>query len=148
MLPRRAARALDVQQIYHSKFQIADLDADLDRDGYTSTSWNGDSFSNGASGTINWVTAFGLPEKPKWVELIVSVRDSASAGMNYYIAFKAKATTTNVSAYGDAEAAANDIYRDSCIGVPVADDGTTHYAIAASGVNTMDIWIRVNAWIR
>ena len=72
--------SLDTSLTHFSKVQIADKDGDLDRDGYTSAAWSGNAFSNGATGTINWVTAFGLPEKPKWVELFVAVRDSASAG--------------------------------------------------------------------
>jgi hypothetical protein len=137
-------------QNYFSKFQIADKDADLDRDGYTCGSpWDGTfQWSNGATGTINWVTAFGLPEKPKFVNLFVSVHDAGSAGANYNIGFKAKNTTTNYSAYADAEAGVSGVWRDHNLWTPVADDGTTYYAIVASGVNTMRITIRLNAWIR
>ena len=141
-------QSLNTSLTHFSKVQIADKDGDLDRDGYTSAAWSGNAFSNGATGTINWVTAFALPEKPKWVELFVSVRDSASAGGDYWIGFKAKNTTTNYSQICRCERAINDAYRSHSIGVPVADDGTTYYAITASGVNTLDIFIRVNAWIR
>ena len=139
---------LDLFKDHFSKIQIADKDGDLNRNGYTSAAWNGNAFSNGATGTINWVTAFGLPEIPKLVNLQASVKDTASAGGVFWISFKAKVGTTNWSAYADAEVAANNLYRDSNVWVPVADDGTTYWAIIASGVNTMNVWLRVNAWIR
>lgn len=140
--------AIDTLKNHFSKIQIADRDADLDRDPYTSTNWNGDSFSNGASGTIDWVAVFGLPDIPKMVWLYVSVRDSASAGGAYNIAFKAKNTTTNISLVARTERAANDARRNAHGCVAVADNGTTHYTVIASGVNTMDIWIRVVAWVK
>ena len=147
-LPSTDRGAIDKLKNHFSKVQIADKDGDLDRDGYTSASWDGDAFSNGATGTINWVTAFGLPEIPKFANLQASVKDTASAGGVFWISFKAKVGTTNWSAYADAEVAANNLYRDSNVWVPVADNGTTYWAIIASGVNTMNIWLRVNAWIR
>ena len=147
-LPSTDRGAIDKLKNHFSKIQISDKDADLDRDGYTSAAWDGDMFSNGATGTINWVTAFGLPEIPKFVNLLVSVRDSASGGLNLWLSFKAKVGTTNWSAYADAECAVNNQYRSHNIWVPVADNGTTYWAVIASGVNTMSIWIRVNAWIR
>ena len=50
--------AIDKLKNHFSKIQIADKDGDLDRDGYTSAAWDGDMFSNGATGTINWVVDF------------------------------------------------------------------------------------------
>ena len=147
-LPSTDRGAIDKLKNHFSKVQIADKDADLDRDGYTSAAWDGDLFSNGATGTINWVVAFGLPDIPKFVNIQVGVRDVASAGANFWISFKAKVGTTNWSTYADAEPGLNNCYRDTNAWVPVADDGTTYYSVFASGVNTMQIFIRVNAWIR
>jgi len=147
-LPSTDREAIDRLKLHFSKIQIADKDHDLDRDGYTSAAWDGDLFSNGAVGTIDWVAAFGLPEIPKFVNLHVSVRDAASAGISYWISFKARVGTTNWSAYADAECAVNNLYRDSDVWVPVDDNGTTYYGILASGVNTMQIWVRVNAWMK
>ena len=147
-LPSTDRGAIDKLKNHFSKVQIADKDGDLDRDGYTSAAWDGDSFSNGATGTINWVVDFGLPEIPKFVNLQASVKDTASGGGVFWISFKAKVGTTNWSAYADAEVAANNLYRDSNFWVPVADNGTTYWGVIATGVNTMQIFIRVNAWIR
>ena len=147
-LPSTNRGAIDKLKNHFSKVQVSEKDADLDRDPYTSTSWDGDSFSNGATGTINWVTAFGLPEIPKFVWLLIIVRDAGSAGGDYYLGLKAKNTTTNVSIAADAERAANDAYNRTHGCVAVADNGTTHYTVIASGVNTMDIYIFVVAWMK
>ena len=147
-LPSTDRGAIDKLKNHFSKIQIADKDGDLDRDGYTSAAWTGNSFSNGAAGTINWVVAFGLPEIPKFVNLYIAVRDLASGGAAYSLRLKAKVGTTSYSALANAEAGGNDLVREHNVWVPVADNGTTYYSIVASGVNTMDIWVRVNAWIR
>ena len=127
---------------------IADEDGDGDRDPYISATWAPNTLSDGATGTIDWETDFGLPEKPKLVSLLVGVRDSASAGSSCKIHLRAKSTTTSPTLVGDAERAVNDDIRWTPGCVPVADDGTTYYGVIASGVNTMDVWIRVVTWIR
>lgn len=145
-LSSRSPRSLDVLRNYFSKVQVADKDADLDRDPYIAGAWNPAILSNGATGTIDWVVTFGLPEIPKMVWLYIAVRDSASAGGNYLIRFKAKVTTTNWSIDVRPERANNDSPRTTHGCVAVADNGTTYYSVTASGVNTMDVWIRVVAW--
>jgi len=147
-LPSTVREAVDVLKGYFSKIQIADKDGDLDRDPYTSVAWTNKTLSNGATGTINWVTDFGLPEIPKLVWLSVPVRDSGSAGGAYKIEFSAKNTTTNPSLIAWAEAAVNDAVRTTHGCVAVADNGTTYYSVTASGVNTMDVWVRVVAWVK
>jgi len=147
-LPSTVREAVDVLKIYFSKIQIADKDGDLDRDPYTSVAWTNKTLSNGATGTINWVTDFGLPEIPKMVWLATAVRDSGSAGGYYYITFQAKVTTTIYSIIAVAESAVNDCIRTTHAPVAVADNGTTYYSVTASGVNTMDVWVRVVAWVK
>ena len=140
--------AIDKLKNHFSKVQIADRDEDLDRDPYGAGAWNPMTLSNGATGTIDWVVTFNLPEIPKLVWLIVNVRDDASAGGAYLIGFKAKNTTIRTSLEGNAERAVNDDIRSTHGAVAVADNGTTYYAVTASGVNTMDVWVRVVAWER
>jgi hypothetical protein len=126
---------------------VADKDSDGDMDPYVSTLWSPRTLSNGDTGTINWIVDFGLPEKPRAIHLQVAVRDAGSAGGLYYILLQAKASTTIPSLFGLSEAAVNDRIRHTYGLVSVADDGTTYYSISASGVGTMDVWIRVVAWI-
>ena len=127
--------------------KIADKDDDEDHDPYTSTSWDGDSFSNGASGTINWVNAFGMPETPKAVFALVYANDSGSAGGQYYINFKAKSSTTNPGLSALCPRSGNDHLGVIHGWIPVATDGTSYYSVVASGVNTMDITVRVSLWL-
>jgi len=140
--------AIDKLKNHFSKVQIADLDGDLDRDPYIAGAWAPMTLSHGATGTIDWVVTFGLPEIPKMVFLYAAVRDVASAGGDYSLDFKAKVTTTNWSINARAERGNNDSLRTSHGCVAVADNGTTYYAATASGVNTMDVFLRVVAWER
>jgi len=146
-LPSTDREGIDRLKLHFSKVQIADKDHDLDRDPYVSAAWNPMTLSNGATGIINWVAAFGLPEIPKGVFVQVGVRDAASAGVIYYILLQARVTTTTQNMAAQAEAALNDGVRNTNGFVAVADNGTTYYVVTASGVNTMDVWIRVNAWV-
>ena len=147
-LPSTDRGAIDKLKNHFSKVQIADRDEDLDRDPYTAGAWNFMTLSNGATGTIDWVATFGLPEIPKMVCLYSELRDVASAGGDYYIDFLAKATTGGTALRFRCDRAANDNW-DSHQGlVAVADNGTTYYAVVASGVNTMDVRLRVPAWTR
>jgi hypothetical protein len=146
--PNTVEEAVDVLEDYFNRVQIADKDGDLDRDPYIAGAWAPMTLSNGATGTINWVTTLGLPEIPKLVWLFVTVQDSASAGNYYYIRFKAKNTTTTYSLIAAAEAAANNVLRGTAGPVAVSDDGTTYYSVVANGVNTMNVWIYVVAWVR
>ena len=147
-LPSTDRGAIDKLKNHFSKVQITDLDADLDRDPYVAAAWDPMTLSNGATGTIDWVVTFGLPEIPKMVWLLVHVRDVASAGFNCGINLYAKSTTTNSSITARAERAGDDNLRTTHGCVAVADNGTTYYAVTASGVNTMDVWVRVVAWIK
>ena len=145
---RTDRQGIDILKNYFSRFQIADEDGDLDRDPYNPAAWQNNTLSNGATGTIDWVVTFGLPEIPKFVFLKIDVRDSASAGGAYRFQMKAKNTTTTYSLDAWAERAANDAIRGTIGGVAVADNGTTYYGVQASGVNTMDVWIGLVAWIK
>ena len=147
-LPSTDREAIDRLKLHFSKFQIADKDGDLDRDPYTSAAWNGNAFSNGATGTINWVTAFGLPEIPQAVWVEVHLRDADSSAGDYHIAFRAKVTTTRDSATCRCDRENNDNLDNHQRLIPVADNGTSYYSVVASGVNTMDVWIRVIAWMK
>ena len=147
-LPSTDRGAIDKLKNHFSKIQIADLDGDLDRDPYVAGAWNPMTLSDTAAGTIDWVVTFGLPEIPKLVWLLVHVRDVASGGGAYGIEFRAKATTTLASITARAERANNDSLRTTHGVVAVADNGTSHYLVTASGVNTMDAWIRLVAWTR
>ena len=147
-LPSTDRGAIDKLKNHFSKVQIADLDGDLDRDPYAVAAWNPMILSNGATGTIDWVATFGLPEIPKMVWLHLSVRDLGSVLNNCFYIMRARITTTNPSIIAYADRALNDQIRSTHGCVAVADNGTTYYSVTASGVNTMDVYIYVVAWMR
>ena len=140
--------AIDTLKTHFSRVQIADKDEDLDRDPYIAAAWNPITLSNGAAGTIDWVATFGLPEMPKLVFVQAAVRDAASTGGNYYIDFKAKSTTTLASFTCKANRAVDDHANWYTGLIPVQENGTSYYLVTASGVNTMDVWVRVVACIK
>jgi len=147
-LPSTDREGIDRLKLHFSKVQIANADANLDREPYSAGAWLPKTLSNGASGTIDWVATFGLPEIPKMVWLTASVRDSVSAAGDYYIEFRARATTTLPSFRARANRENHDEIEGDHGCVAVADNGTTHYAVVANGVNTMDVWLWVVAWMK
>jgi len=147
-LPSTDRGAIDRLKLHFSKIQIANADADLDREPYSAGAWEPMVLSNGANGTIDWVATFGLPKIPKMVWLFATVRDSASVMGDYYISFKARATTTRTSFRARANRENNDNLEGDHGPVAVADNGTTYYDVVASGVNTMDVWLWVVAWVK
>ena len=124
-----------------------DANGDEDYDPYTSTSWDGDSFSTG-NGTINWSLLFNVPAGAKMVQILLIARDAVSTGGSYYIRLKAKSTTTFYSIYCYAPRSVDDEPGSVCGWVPVAADGTSYYSITASGANTFDVWIWVVAYAK
>lgn len=137
--------AIDKLKNHFSKVQIADKDADLDRDPYTSAAWSGNAFSSG-TGTINWVTAFGLPKIPKGVFIRTLLRDSSAVDGAGSLGLKAKNTTTIDSLFNFSRP--NNAWNPNHGLVPVADNGTTFYTIVSSAAGTCDIWILVVGWIK
>ena len=145
-LPSTDREAIDRLKLHFSKIQIADADHDLDRDSYLA--WNNVAFSNGATGTLDWVAVAGLPEIPKAVFVWCQVRDSASSLGDYYIDFKARVTTTRTSFRARANRENDDNLENDHGLIPVADNGTSYYSVTASGVNTMDVYLWVVAWMK
>jgi len=147
-LPSTDRGAIDRLKLHFSKIQIANADENLDREPYWAAAWNPMTLSNGATGTIDWKTTFGLPEIPKLVWLFCETRDEASAAGDYYIDFRARATTTRASFRARANRENNDNIESDHGCVAVADNGTTYYSVVASGVNAMEVWLWVVAWMK
>jgi len=145
---RADTQGVDILKDRFSKLQIANRDADLNRTPYSAAAWAPKILSNGANGTINWVTTFGLPDLPKMVWLLILVRDEGSELNDCFFTMQAKNTTALNSIVAYANRSWNDQYHSTHAPVAVADNGTTYYAVAASGVNTMDVIVRVVAWMK
>jgi len=82
------------------------------------------------------------------VWLIIFMRDLGSELNNCEFRLRARATTTQASIVAYADRSWNDQPHSTHGCVAVADNGTTYYDVVASGVNTMDVWIRVVAWMK
>jgi hypothetical protein len=113
----------------------------------TSTSWDGDSFSDVSTSTlIDTSAVFGVPAGVKAILFWIQAKDSASWGTGgLYFALGPTSTywyAGGVDTYG------GDVNSSVLQVIPTNANGDVYYRINASGTNTMDISIRVwGYWI-
>ena len=113
----------------------------------TSTSWDGDSFSDVSTSTlIDTSAVFGVPAGVKAILFWIQAKDSASWGTGgLYFALGPTSTywyAGGVDTYG------GDVNSSVLQVIPTNENGDVYYRINASGTNTMDISIRVwGYWI-
>ena len=110
----------------------------------TSTSWDGDAYSTqGTSTQIDLSAVFGLPANIKAVAMTVGIRDSGSAAATDIHFACGPSSTYWYALLADCAGLANDSFHNHSANVPCDANGDVWYRILASGVDTMDIWIRV-----
>lgn len=109
---------------------------------WTSTSWDGDSFSDEDWTTLDLSTEFGIPAGVKAVLLNVSIRDSGGAGYCFDIRKEA-----GQSQCFQVWTQRPDRWITQTGWVPCDSNGDFQYKINASDVNTMDIWVRIYGYI-
>ncbi len=110
----------------------------------TSTSWDGDSFSTTAKTLIDLSAVFGVPAGIKAVYMRASARDSASAGTgNIGIWFSPNNTSGEAALFCRPSGRANDYVEEINGIVPCDSNGDIYYQCAASGANTLDVWIEI-----
>lgn len=112
----------------------------------TSTSWDGDSFSDAAATQLDLSSVFGCPDGISAVVLYVAIRDSASAANDAYIIFAPNSTSGTTGFYAGCGGLANDMWSRVCLIVPCDANGDIYYTINASGAGTTDIWLQVWGW--
>ncbi len=107
-----------------------------------STSWDGDSFSSVAGGTLlDLSVIFGAPANIKEILLMVRVNDSAALGTPY-LHFSCGPSVTEYHALmcitpgGDVTMQ----YTQPC---PCSPNGDIYYEINASGAGTMDVVLQI-----
>ena len=140
--------AVATLKTYFNRMDFADRDSDLDMDMLTNAAWEGATFSNGANGTINLNAVFGVPVNARAVFVWASARDAASAGGTYYFNVRTKATTANPHFTCRCPQGVDDELGQQHGFVPIPAAGTLYYNVVASGVNTMDVWLRIIGWVR
>ena len=108
----------------------------------TSTSWDGDAFSNTSKTLIDLSSVFGVPAGVKAVLVKVALRDSASASGLYYIQLSGVSSGTNYSLTLESPPI-NDRFGYGQGIVPCDANGDIYYNVIASGSGTMDIYLEI-----
>ncbi len=108
----------------------------------TSTSFDGDSFSDTAKTKIDLSAVFGAPAGIKAVAMYVECRDSGSAAGDCYVILGP--TNTNYAGVVVSPAGkANDMPARDFVIVSCDSNGDIYYQIEATGASTFDLWLRV-----
>ena len=112
----------------------------------TSTSFDGDSFSNVGATVLDLSAVFGVPAGIKAALVQVIARDSAAWGTDgLYVAVGANATAEWPLTI---RPAGGDVWLEGLGIVPCTTTGDFSYMINASGANTMAVFIRIcGYWI-
>jgi len=108
----------------------------------TSASWDGDSFSDTVLTVIDLSAVFSVPPAVKAVLLTVQMRDSGSVGTRTYVAFGPN-NAVPVSLIAESTGLPNDTLVSAEGIVPCDANGDLYYAVEASGVGTLDVWVWV-----
>lgn len=106
----------------------------------TSTSWDGDAYSDVAATLIDLSAVFGVPAGVKAVLIRLVCRDSVAWGTgDLYFSVSPAAGTYAVVAqpYG------GDVSSQTTGVCPCDANGDIYYTINASGAGTMDCWIQI-----
>jgi hypothetical protein len=112
-----------------------------------SASWNGSSHSTTVATPIDLSSVFGAPAGIRAVFVKIGIRDSGSAsGSGIY--FQVGPGEYNPDAVRvDIDGVPNDHWRH-CSGIcPCNNDGDIYYELGASGTSTLDVYLRIWAYI-
>jgi len=114
----------------------------------TSTSWDGDARSTTAKTLIDLSAVFSSypTGTPRAVLVEVGLRDSASAGGDYYLILSNN-NTAGQGVYFRCSGLANDAYHNAQAWIPCDANGDIYFQIAASGASTMDVFLTVRGWL-
>lgn len=107
----------------------------------TSTSWDGDSYSDTAKTLIDLSAVFGAPAGIQAVLLYVYVQDSGSASNDTYLILSPNDTASQ--GIYCSPLTVNDRKGRYCLVVPCSTDGDIYYQVEASGAGTFDVGIQI-----
>ena len=108
----------------------------------TSVAWDGDPYSTTAKTVIDLSAVFGTPAGIRAVNVMVAVRDQASAGTDVYLVLgptNVADTGISFSPYGRA----NDTWERGSAIVACNAAGDIYYQVLASGAGTFDVVIQI-----
>lgn len=113
----------------------------------TSTSWDGDARSTTAKTLIDLSGVFsGTPANIRAVLVDIAIRDSGSAGGDYYLILGPN-NTSGAGKVFRVSGLVNDSIHSFQAWVPCNSDGDIYYQVVASGSGTMDIWLEIAGWL-
>lgn len=109
---------------------------------YTSTAWDGDSYSTASKALQDLSTVFGIPANVKAVYVWVAIRDSGSATGDPRITLDATDTANAGISIGCGGLTNDALTRATAI-VPCDANGDIYTQINATGASTLDIFLRI-----
>jgi hypothetical protein len=114
----------------------------------TSTSFDGDSFSDTAKTLIDLSAVFGAPAGIKAALVRVMARDSGSAANASCLVCLGHNNSSGVGQVLWLSGIANDMWHDAQMIVPCDANGDIYYQVDASGAGTLDLYIQIwGYWI-
>ena len=109
----------------------------------TSTSWDGDSYSDTAKTLIDLSSVFGAPAGIKAILARLAARDSGSSGQTS-LYFGISPNDDSVSIAMSCRPTGTADSHSEQVGIcPCDENGDIYYQINASGTNTMDCWFQI-----
>ena len=108
---------------------------------YTSTSWDGDSFSTTANTKIDLSAVFGVPAGIKAVQVAMAIRDSGSSGADCFLFLKPADAAGFGAAPISCSGLPNDVWTRGSGIIPCDSNGDIWYQIGASGAGTLEVYI-------
>ena len=110
----------------------------------TSTSFDGDSFSDTAKTKIDLSAAFSAPAGITAIYAHIMVRDSGSAGEWAYLILSPLDIADNGQKFG--MQVANDTWQTYHAIIPCDANGDIYYQVYATGLTTFDIYLEIHGY--
>jgi hypothetical protein len=114
----------------------------------TSTSYDGDYFSDVSFTEIDLSSAFGLPDNIKGIFARISFRDSGSSTTRCYAGLSGVADEMYLAVVAEPpREAANNVLAHAAGFVPCNANGNVYLRVEASGTNTAQLWIQIYGYV-
>lgn len=112
----------------------------------SSTSWDGDAYSDTAKTLIDLSAVFGCPAGIRAVNVWVRVNDSGSAGEDCYLILSNNNTAASGFVFNCPRSGNDHLGWHNAI-VPCDANGDLYFQAACSGTGTMDVYIRIFGYL-
>ncbi len=114
---------------------------------YTSTAWDGDTYSTTGPTLLDLSAVFGIPSNVKAVLARISCKDTGSAGgSGYYVYLSPTDAAATAPLVVRPSGLPNSYWAEGDGIVPCDGNGDVYVAIGASGAGTMTVHIQIWGW--